>query len=39
MAAMLGLDISKAKIHAALRTDDGKVRQKACANTMRASAS
>lgn len=31
--AVLGLDISKAKVHAALRTDDGKVRRKACGNT------
>jgi transposase len=33
MAAVLGLDISKATLQAALRTDDGKVRRKACANT------
>jgi len=33
MAAVLGLDISKAKIQSALRTPDGKVRRKACANT------
>lgn len=31
--AVLGLDISKLKVHAALRTEEGKVRHKACANT------
>jgi transposase len=31
--AYLGLDISKATLHAALRTADGKIRRKACANT------
>lgn len=31
--AVLGLDISKAKIHAALRTDEGKVRRKAIPNS------
>lgn len=33
MRAVLGLDISKAKLQAALRTPEGKVRRKACANT------
>lgn len=32
MAAVLGLDISKAKVSSALRTDDGKVRRKVCRN-------
>jgi transposase len=32
MAAVLGLDISKAKINLALRTDDGKLRRKVCRN-------
>jgi transposase len=33
MTAVLGLDISKAKIHAALRLADHKVKRKTCSNT------
>ena len=32
MTTVLGLDISKAKIHGALRAEDGKVRRKVCRN-------